>query len=112
MMLRRSSLAGLVLSVVGCGPRAVDTTQLHVVSFAPEKETQLPAPPIRILFSGPVVSDVEVGKPLAAAPLEVTPKFAFSAYWADRETLVAQPKEPLKKGTRYVVELTGPVVGK
>ena len=112
MMLRRSSLAVLALSLVACGPRAVDTTQLHVVSFAPEKETQLPAPPIRILFSAPVVADVEVGKPLAAAPLEVTPAVAFTAYWADRETLVAQPKESLKKGTRYVVELTGPVVGK
>lgn len=112
MTLGRSSLLLLALAVTACRPHAVDPSQLHVVSFAPEKETQLPTPPIRILFSAPVASDTEVGKPLAQPPLTITPTVAFTAYYADRETLIAQPKEPLKKGTRYTVALTGPVVGK
>ncbi|MEO6953096.1 MAG: MG2 domain-containing protein [Polyangia bacterium] len=112
MTLGRSLLALLALPLLACHPRAIDQTQLHVLSFAPEKETQLPTPPVRILFSAPVASDTEVGKPLAQPPLTITPTVAFTAYYADRETLVAQPKEALRKGTRYTVALTGSIIGK
>ena len=94
------ALAGLV----ACGSHERD---LAVVSFAPRPTAESPTTPMRIRFDKPVVSDAEVGKPLAAAPVALTPAARVEATWEDRQTLLVRPLDPLRSSTEYTVALTG-----
>jgi len=99
----------LAASFAGCGERAAEQGKLVVTSISPEHDTADPRPLIRVRFASPVVETEAVGKPMTGPPVAIEPRIDFTAAWEDRATLLVQPKERLKAGTRYTVRLIGPL---
>src|SRR5205085_12558245 len=65
------------------------------------------ATPIEASSDQPVTEDVQVGTPVDAEMVTVTPAVAWTGRWRDRHTLVIEPDEPLHASTRYEVALAG-----
>ncbi len=87
------------------GTSAAPAADLHVLSVAPVTPASDALAPIRLAFDKPVVTEREVGQPLATPPINVQPALAVAAHWVDRQTLVAKPLAPLTPATRYTVRL-------
>ncbi|WP_428263157.1 MG2 domain-containing protein [Haliangium sp.] len=100
-------LAGLVLVLSTCTPRARPPADLVVSSFAPAAAGRADDSPIEIQFASPVVDAAELGAPLPAAPVQISPAVALAAHWRDRQTLVLIPQAPMAASTTYEVTLTG-----
>lgn len=99
----------LRLTVYGCtgSAKQVKMPTMVVTSFATLDGARPDQPKIRIRFSRPAVAKSEVGKLLQDPPVVVGPTLAVKGHWSDRQTLVIQPADKLKPGTRYEVYLTG-----
>ncbi len=63
--------------------------------------------PIEIRFDKPVVSDAEVGKPVAKGDLVVTPAMPFTATWQNRQTIRIETKGYVDFDVNLSVALAG-----
>jgi hypothetical protein len=105
LMMKRLRLLGCVLLAIGgCG--SGQRPDLTVTTYSPTR-TAGEATPIEVSFDRPVIEDAEVGTPVDAGAVTVSPAVPWTGRWRDRHTLVIEPSEPLKASTRYQVALAG-----
>ncbi|HTJ42511.1 MAG TPA: MG2 domain-containing protein [Kofleriaceae bacterium] len=79
---------------------------LVVTSYSPQAEAD-DASAIAVKFNRPVVSDQEVGKPVAPGTVTISPAVGWNGHWEDRQTLIVEPSAPLAASTKYTVSLAG-----
>lgn len=98
----------LAVWALSCGGRTTAETPspLVVTSYAPA-ERSVGDEPIQLSFDQPVVDDEQVASPLSIPPVVLEPSLELNAHWLDRQTLVLEPRTPLRSSTRYKVSLAG-----
>lgn len=96
-----ASFSILALSVVGAlGQVTLNVETVHERQLTPRSAFEL-------RFEQPMVSDEEVGKPGAAAPLEIKPEIPGAWTWVSTQSGVFQPSDAAPLGTEFQVTLRG-----
>lgn len=96
--------AAALMAFAGCG--SGQHHDLTVTTFSPAR-TAAGAEPIEVSFDRPVIEDAQVGTPVDAGSVTLTPAVPWEGRWRDRHTLVIEPSDALRPATRYQVALAG-----
>jgi alpha-2-macroglobulin len=97
----------LFVASVGCGQHnAASPPSIHVLSVTPSDSNDN-GTRFEVKFDQPVVSDAEVGKPVAKGDVSLSPNIEFTATWQTRQSLVVEPKVPLSDDRTLTLRLAG-----